>query len=487
MPYSTSGSASPTAQERKKKASRPPAAAKAEDPSLEPIPEPSKNSVKGKRQAGGWAGSASAPEIEGGAESASAPKIGGGASGGSGVATEGQSAQHCKAGRSQRPQRQRRPSRTLPSTGQIFFFLMSTFCFVLLFRNSDAAIEYIGQGLALCVHTVIPSLFPFMVLSELLVASGAGEALGRIFARPMRWFFGLSGAGASAVVLGSMCGFPVGAKTAVSLYDRNMISKAECEHLLTFSNNPSSAFLITAVGVSLFGNRRLGLVLYGVVLGASFIVGFLGRFFFREREGVTISTRHSHPHFPSGLHPGGVGMFTGAVSGAANGMLMVCAYVVFFSAMRGALSCMIRELGGMNEVLYALFCGLLELSSGVSQTAALRPLVLATVFTAAVAGWSGLSVHCQIMTLCGGRGLSLKPYIIAKAVQGLLCAALMGLLWMVMDPTRLLPQGGSMVDTVITLGAAFKDPDIPAVLSNGGFLLGWIVTAGRRLGLSRKG
>ncbi len=374
----------------------------------------------------------------------------------------------------------RQPSRPLPSAGQVFFFLMSTFCFVLLFRNSDAAIEYIGQGLRLCVHTVIPSLFPFMVLSELLVSSGAGEALGRIFARPMRWFFGLSGAGASAVVLGSMCGFPVGAKTAVSLYDRNMISKAECEHLLTFANNPSSAFLITAVGVSLFGNRRLGLILYGVVLSTSFIVGFLGRFFFREREGAAISTRHSHPHFPSGLHPGGVEMFTSAVSSAANGMLMVCAYVVFFSAIGGTMTCLINELGGVNDVLYALLCGVLELSGGVGATAVLSPFPLATAVTAAVAGWSGLSVHCQIMTLCGGRGLSLRPYFIAKAVQGLLCAAVMGILWMVLDASFLMPSEETVVDTVITIGTSFKDWTVPALLSNGGFIVAWLISLCRR-------
>lgn len=373
-----------------------------------------------------------------------------------------------------------RPSRTLPSAGQVFFLLMSTFCFVLLFRNSDAAMAYIGEGLDLCVHTVIPSLFPFMVLSELLVSSGAGEALGRIFARPMRWFFGLSGAGVSAVVLGSMCGFPIGAKTAVALYDRNMISKAECEHLLTFSNNPGSAFLITAVGVSLFGNRRLGMILYGVVMGASFIIGFLARFFFRAREGGTMSTRHSHPHFPSGLHPGGVGMFTAAVSHAANGMLTVCAYVVFFSALGGALTCMIQELGGMNDILYALLFGFLELSGGVAQSAVLRPLPLATVITAAAAGWSGLSVHCQIMTLCGGRGLSMRPYIIAKAVQGLLCATIMGILWMVMGASFLLPDEETVMDTVITIGTSFKDWTVPAMLSNAGFILGWLVSLCRR-------
>ena len=126
---------------------------------------------------------------------------------------------------------------SLPTAGQAGFWLMSTFCFILILRNSDAAVEYMGRGLTLCAKTVIPSLFPFMVISELLVSSGAGEALGRLFSRMMRRIFGISGAGASALFLGSMCGFPVGAKTAVSLYDRGVISRSECQHLFTFTRS----------------------------------------------------------------------------------------------------------------------------------------------------------------------------------------------------------------------------------------------------------
>jgi hypothetical protein len=159
---------------------------------------------------------------------------------------------------------------------------MSTFCFVLILRNSDAAIEYMGRGLTLCARTVIPSLFPFMVVSELLVSSGAGEALGRLFSGVMRRVFGVSGAGASAVFLGSACGFPVGARTAVGLLDRGVISKSECEHLLTFVSNPSSAFLISAVGAGLYGNRRLGVALYLVVLSCGLFTGFLARFCLRR-------------------------------------------------------------------------------------------------------------------------------------------------------------------------------------------------------------
>ena len=61
------------------------------------------------------------------------------------------------------PARAKSPAR--PSAGQAGFLIMSTFCFVLILRNSDAAIEYMGRGLTLCARTVIPSLFPFMVIS----------------------------------------------------------------------------------------------------------------------------------------------------------------------------------------------------------------------------------------------------------------------------------------------------------------------------------
>ena len=360
--------------------------------------------------------------------------------------------------------------------GQVFFCLMSVFCLLLVLRNSEAAIEYMGRGLTLCAHTVIPSLFPFMVISELLVQSGAGEALGRLLAKPMKWFFGLSGAGCSAVVLGCMCGFPVGASTAVSLYDKNAISKTECEHLLTFSNNPSSGFLITAVGVSLLNSRRLGLLLYVTVLGVSFFTGFLMRFFLhKDRQDGDFE----HPHFPSGLHLGGISTFTGAVTHAAMSMLTVCAYVIFFSAMTGALSRMAEGLGGMNDTAYAILCGIFEMSGGISEAAGLvgecsSPL-FPLIMIAAMAGWSGLSVHCQIMTICGGRGLSFKPYIIAKVLQGVLCGAAMWILLTVIDPADLPPLSEAVALILPSFSSIGLVSSFVTVLSQIGFAAGTAV------------
>lgn len=355
---------------------------------------------------------------------------------------------------------------------------MSVFCLLLILRNSEAAIEYMGRGLTLCAHTVIPSLFPFMVISELLVSSGAGEAFGRLLSKPMKYIFGLSGAGCSAVVLGSMCGFPVGASTAVSLFDKNVISKKECEHLLTFSNQPSSGFLITAVGASLLGNRKLGLILYIVVLAVSFSIGFLMKFFLHASD--TPANRKEHPHYPSGLHIGGVSMFTGAVTHAATNMLFVCAYVVFFSAMTGAFSCMISGFDFFSREAFAGICGFFEMSGGISEAASLvgetKSSSLPVVMIACMAGWSGLSVHSQIMTICGGRGLSFKPYLIAKALQGVLCGVVMWIVLSVVDLSELPP----LSETVALLLPSFSSfgymSSFLTSLSHIGFVVGLGIT-----------
>ncbi len=364
-----------------------------------------------------------------------------------------------------------------PSASRVGFCILSGFCLLLVLRNSDAAIEYMGRGLTLCARTVIPSLFPFMVVSELLVSSGAGEALGRLFAGIMKRIFGLSGAGASAVFLGSMCGFPVGARTAAALLDRNAISKGECEHLLTFVSNPSSAFLITAVGVSLYGNRRLGVVLYATVLGCGFFVGFLARFFLKRG-----GERAEHPHFPSGLRVGSMesvtAAVTGAVSSAASGMMTVCAYVIFCSAITGALGCALSPDGAAGQVGYTLFCGLLEMTGGIGQASALESGSLGVVLTAAFAGWSGISVHCQILTLCGGRGISFKPYLLAKAAQGVLCGVVMAVLlrW---HPDLLSPAEGRLTDAIAVF-TSLRDIPVPALLSDGIFVAGWVLSYGGR-------
>ena len=119
----------------------------------------------------------------------------------------------------------------------------------------------VTEGLSLCTRSVIPSLFPFLAVSALLMSLGFGEwrsgPLSGLVA-----LYRIGGAGASALLLGLVGGYPVGARTAASLVSDGVLSKEEGERLLTFCNNSNPAFLITVLGLGVFGSVRTGMWLW---------------------------------------------------------------------------------------------------------------------------------------------------------------------------------------------------------------------------------
>ena len=308
--------------------------------------------------------------------------------------------------------------------GQVLYGAFALFCLALVLKNSQIAIEYVTQGLLLCANTVIPSLFPFMVLSELIVSGGILTRLPSALLAPLRRLLGLPDTGVCAVLLGLLCGFPIGARCAVSAYEQGSLTREETERVLLCSNCPSSAFLISAVGVSLWGNRRLGVALYLTVLAVSLLTGILANLI-AKKENPDRPISKTIPLVPN--TPAGATLFTKAIQSALGGILPVCAYVVFFSALTGTLQLILGRLGLPEEGVALLFC-LFELSCGVSRAASISNTIAGAYLCAFAAGWSGLSVHCQMLAICDGKGLSLRPYLRAKLFAGLLCALAFGIL-----------------------------------------------------------
>ena len=298
--------------------------------------------------------------------------------------------------------------------------IISIACFIIFFRKSNIAIEYMKKGLQLCATSVIPSLFPFMVISELIVKSPMSYKIGKLLKYPLKAIFDIGEASGCALILGTVCGFPIGTKTAISMYDTGLITKDELERLLCFCNNPSSAFIISAVGISLFGSKQIGTLLYACLILSSLTIGIFLNIFLPKRKKAPIQYAPTSP-----INDDTVSVFTSSVTSSATSMLTVCAYVVFFYALVGCISDDLSSLGS-PQIINSLVFGLFEMTSGISTAANLKldqSLILCAIFTA----WSGLSVHCQILTICSGRGLSFKKYFACKAIQGIICALYMGL------------------------------------------------------------
>ncbi len=294
------------------------------------------------------------------------------------------------------------------------------------------------EGLALCGNVLLPSLFPFFVVSSLTVSLGLAEYPGRLLERLMGPLFRVRGRCVSALVLGLVGGYPVGARTAAELYKTGQCSRAEAERLLGFCNNAGPAFLLGVVGSGVFGSPRVGLLLMAVHMVSALLVGLIFRFWCAPARGER-AARSKAPRVrraEDGLHPAAV--FVGAVRDSCAGVLNVCAFVVLFGvvlrllelsrvldALARGLSLLFGPLGLSTPWARRLLGGLLELTNGV---ASLPPGEAGSVPMAAfLLGWGGVSVHCQTMSVLRESGLSAAPCVVGKLLHGLISAALAAL------------------------------------------------------------
>lgn len=289
-------------------------------------------------------------------------------------------------------------------------------------------IEAGQQGLTLCASTLIPSLFPFFVLSSLLVSLNLTRYPGRWLEKAMKPLFGVSGSGASALLLGMVGGYPVGAKTVAELYASGQCTKPEAQRLLLFCNNAGPAFFLGVVGGSILKSVKLGLLLWLCHMAGALLLGFFAERLIplRKKPSPHVSTAPCAKSTPSSAI-----VFVDAVKKSFLSVLNICAFVVLF----GILLTLCR-LAGLFDLLtlscttvrsvdavQALFSGLIELSNGIAALP-IRPLSLTLPLAAFLLGWGGICVHCQTVSVLSGSGLSVLPYLCAKLLHGLLSALL---------------------------------------------------------------
>ena len=127
-----------------------------------------------------------------------------------------------------------------------FTFLFASFIICLiLFSNSN--LQAAKNGLNLWATSVVPSLFPFFIGTELLYRTNFVNILGKLFTKFMRPVFNVPGESAIALILGNLSGYPVGAKLACNLLENKQCTKVEAERIISFTNNSGPLFIVGTV------------------------------------------------------------------------------------------------------------------------------------------------------------------------------------------------------------------------------------------------
>ena len=303
-----------------------------------------------------------------------------------------------------------------------------------------ATLEASANGLKLWFQAVLPALFPFFVVCDLLVALGVVRFLGVILEPVMRPVFRLPGAAGFVVAMGFTSGFPVGAVLSRQLYEQGSLSNDEAERLASFTNNASPLFIIGVVGTGLLNNPAVGYLLAASHYLSNLLVGFLiGRKAPPSPGGYRLRANLLALGLAELLRanresPGPGHMLGEAIKKALLNTAVVGGFIIVFSVLSAALSRwgvifevarVFQFLGASYATSIGLGMGCFEMTIGAQAIASsTAPELEKLLAVSGVLAWSGLSVQAQVMSLLAGTPVRYWFYFKARLLQILLSLGL---------------------------------------------------------------
>ena len=266
----------------------------------------------------------------------------------------------------------------------------------------------ISTGLEKGLAILMPSLFPYMVVSQIFLKTGGASYLSR-FIKVGR----LSKKSVGILAPSLFCGYPTGARLSSLAYNNREISKKELFILFSFGNVPGFGFTVSYLGGVLLGSFSTGILIYASYLLASLI---LCTFFSRNLSELPCES----PSFEKAISfPNAI---TESVTESALSMVSLICFICFFSS----LICLSSSLP-ISPKLLACCSAFLEITSGLDQLLLYGNLPMVLFFT----GFSGLCVLFQSLSFHKENAVNLLMLMASRCLYGIvavLCFLLLQLL-----------------------------------------------------------
>lgn len=296
----------------------------------------------------------------------------------------------------------------------LFICLLLTITVSLVIFSSEV-IQAASFSLSIWIENLFPTLFPFFVVSNLLLrygfveslASSVGKIMPRIFHQPKESSF--------VLCLSLISGFPSGAKYTKELVENKQLTIEEGSRLLTFTHYSNPLFVLGLIGNLLLGNKSLGVI----ILISHVLAGlFIGILFARKASVIPKITRkvaQSTTKLPLGT------ALSSSIQDALSTLFLLLGIVTIFLV----LSTIIEQFLPLNPYLKAIVFGILEMTQGVKAISILPIMELAkTIWMTIFISFGGLSVHMQVLSIISGTKIKYKYFFESRLLHAFFSAIL---------------------------------------------------------------
>ncbi len=282
---------------------------------------------------------------------------------------------------------------------------------VLMLIYDEECATAVADSLRLCVLRIIPSLFPYAVIASVIIS---GDLIAPIAKKlPTKSLFSLPTSASSVILTGWLGGYPLGAVGTVGLYRDGKLTRWEASVLCAVSSVGSPSFLIGTVG-GMWNSKPFGIFLYlvQILTVTVFFILFSRLSKNRQESKPQIPSEHTSSDSAASSPPFSLThSLCKSITGSAETVLTVCAYITFFRVLETTLS-------ALYPPATLFFKTLLEFSSGCAFASSTGG-ILGAVCTGFSVGFGGCSVFLQIGNHLGKENISLLPTFCVRAISAI--------------------------------------------------------------------
>lgn len=300
------------------------------------------------------------------------------------------------------------------------------FCFILflLFGFSKQNYESAKNTINIFLFSVMPSLFPFMLFTEIILKTDVIDTISEIFGKFIYKVFKLNKNCTASFIIGFLCGYPMGAKAVINSLENNKITHNEALILLNFINNCNPIFIISTISLTLFNNVKIGIILLFSHILAALLLGIISSK--KYNNNIILKNSEFLNSFDKKSY---INEKTTIFEIIKNGLLNVfitLEIILGFMLLFNMLSNIFVNIGetlNLPTTLLQILTGFFEVTGGCFNINNLNlSLDIKLILISFVLGFSGLCIIFQIYSVIYKYKFSLKRLVIFKLLHGIISA-----------------------------------------------------------------
>lgn len=311
--------------------------------------------------------------------------------------------------------------------------LLSIAFFIL--TESKAVMEAVLFSFQIWKNNIFPSLFPFFLLSELLIQYGFVEFLGELLKPVMNRIFRISNQAAFIFVMSIISGFPSNAKYTKALLEEHKINEKEATKILTFTHFSNPLFILGTVSITFLGNREVGFLILFCHYITNLILGLLFRNYYPSpKTDCRVSIRKAITNMTLARQKKKVS-FPLILTNALNHTIQTLLFILGVTTTFLIITTLINQHITLSTLHQSILNGFFEMTQGLKYVSLLNiPLKIKGILTVMILSFGGLSVHMQLIGILSKSKIRYFPYFTARVLHATIASLMFFFLFDVWMP-----------------------------------------------------